>query len=142
MLLNCSSCNTSYLVNSADLQPNGRIVECVNCSNQWFQKANIDNQDNLFLRIKKDENLKNSDNLDKEDYERNLPSKYVEPPKPSFFNSFLIIFFLFLIIFLYFSLKNLEGGIIHLIKYYVEEIKLIIIAIIQNLANFFYNLLN
>ena len=48
MLLNCSSCNTSYLVNSADLQPNGRIVECANCSNQWFQKANIDNQDNVY----------------------------------------------------------------------------------------------
>ena len=142
MLLNCSSCNTSYLVNSADLQPNGRTVECANCSNQWFQKANIENQDSIFLRIKRDENLKNDNNQNKEDYEKNLPSKYVEPPKPSIFNSFLIIFFLFFIIFLYFYLKNLEGGIIHLIKYYMEEIKLLISIIIQNLANFFYDLLN
>ena len=37
MLISCNSCNSKYLVNSAELKPDGRNVQCANCGNQWFQ---------------------------------------------------------------------------------------------------------
>ena len=43
MFIVCSNCEFKYLVNSADLKPNGRMVECVNCNHQWFQE--LDNSD-------------------------------------------------------------------------------------------------
>ena len=42
MLITCSSCNSKYLVNSADLQPAGMTVRCAKCENEWFQNINID----------------------------------------------------------------------------------------------------
>ena len=39
MFIQCSDCDYKYLVNSADLKPNGRMVECANCSHQWFQET-------------------------------------------------------------------------------------------------------
>ena len=41
MLLNCPSCKSQYLVNSADLFSNGREVKCIKCNFQWFQSAQI-----------------------------------------------------------------------------------------------------
>ena len=41
MLLACSSCKSRYLVNSADLKPNGRTVRCASCGNEWFQDPNL-----------------------------------------------------------------------------------------------------
>ena len=38
MFIVCSNCEFKYLVNSADLKPNGRMVECANCNHQWFQE--------------------------------------------------------------------------------------------------------
>ena len=37
MFIVCSKCDFKYLINSADLKPNGRMVECANCHHQWFQ---------------------------------------------------------------------------------------------------------
>ena len=39
MFIVCSNCEFKYLVNSADLKPNGRMVECANCNHQWFQES-------------------------------------------------------------------------------------------------------
>ena len=41
MLLTCPSCNSKYLVNSADLKPNGRTVCCVKCRFDWYQAPDI-----------------------------------------------------------------------------------------------------
>ena len=41
MIISCSSCNAKYLVNSAELKPSGRTVQCAKCSYQWFQSATI-----------------------------------------------------------------------------------------------------
>ena len=38
MFIVCSNCEFKYLVNSADLKPNGRMVECANCNHQCFQE--------------------------------------------------------------------------------------------------------
>ena len=40
MFIVCSNCDFKYLVNSADLKPDGRVVECANCGHQWFQEQN------------------------------------------------------------------------------------------------------
>ena len=136
MLLNCPSCNTSYLVNSADFQPNGRIVKCTYCSNQWFQKASFSDDDQNFLKKEIKQTAK------KDNYEKKLPSRYIETPKTSIRNSFLVIFLLIFLIFSYFSIKNFDGGFLHLIKFYCNEIFLFINLIIENLANNIHNLFN
>ena len=38
MLISCFSCNSKYLLNSADLKPSGRTVKCANCGYQWFEE--------------------------------------------------------------------------------------------------------
>ena len=44
MLISCSACNSKYLVNSADLKPNGRMVECANCGHQWYQEPSTEEE--------------------------------------------------------------------------------------------------
>ena len=64
MLLNCPSCNTQYLLNSADLQPDGKKVLCAHCSFQWFQDSKIiDNEVNEKENIQI--NLNNTKNYQK-----------------------------------------------------------------------------
>ena len=41
MLISCNSCNSKYLVNSAELKPDGRNVQCANCGNQWYQERQV-----------------------------------------------------------------------------------------------------
>ena len=38
MFIQCSVCDYKYIVNSADLKPDGRMVECANCNHRWFQE--------------------------------------------------------------------------------------------------------
>ena len=38
MFIQCSDCSYKYIVNSADLKPDGRMVECANCNHRWFQE--------------------------------------------------------------------------------------------------------
>ena len=62
MLISCSACNSKYLVNSADLKPNGRTVKCAKCANTWFQPSSMNEEDNIiqskqsFQEDKKDQN--------------------------------------------------------------------------------------
>ena len=37
MLISCTSCKSKYLVNSADLKPEGRTVQCAKCGYEWYQ---------------------------------------------------------------------------------------------------------
>ena len=38
MFIQCSVCDYKYIVNSADLKPDGRMVECANCNHRWYQE--------------------------------------------------------------------------------------------------------
>ncbi len=38
MILSCPECNTRYLINSAQLLPNGRSVRCSKCGTSWRQE--------------------------------------------------------------------------------------------------------
>ena len=65
MLLTCSSCNSRYLMNSADLQPNGRTVRCAKCYNEWFQEPNLVKEEVL-----KPSSLNNFNEEEKEQLEK------------------------------------------------------------------------
>ena len=64
MFIVCSNCEFKYLVNSADLKPNGRMVECANCNHQWFQELN---KTEVFSAVpsSKKENTENYERLNK-----------------------------------------------------------------------------
>ena len=47
MLITCSSCNSKYLVNSADLKPGGRNVQCAKCGHNWYQTSISQEDENL-----------------------------------------------------------------------------------------------
>ena len=96
MFIVCSNCEFKYLVNSADLKPNGRMVECANCNHQWFQELDDTDITSSVPSTKKeelDQNLNN--NKQKEKLEkgpvRNLPSTVVRQEKPSVINSTIVI---------------------------------------------------
>ena len=65
MLISCNSCNSKYLVNSAELKPDGRNVQCANCGNQWFQESQVfdDNiKEDLIPEINDEGSLKQEKN--------------------------------------------------------------------------------
>ena len=69
MFIVCSNCEFKYLVNSADLKPNGRMVECANCNHQWFQELHDTEITSSVPSTKKEEldkNLKDTKNILKE----------------------------------------------------------------------------
>ena len=59
MLISCTSCNSKYLVNSADLKPDGRTVECANCGNQWYQESTLSEEEILTLSAHSTTEIKN-----------------------------------------------------------------------------------
>ncbi len=101
MLISCNSCNSKYLVNSAELKPDGRNVQCANCGNQWFQESQVfdDNvKDNLTSEVNDSDSLKQEENKTSIS---NLPSTYVQEPKVSVLNSILLVLFVILLIIFY-----------------------------------------
>ena len=92
MFIQCSSCNSKYLVNSADLKPDGRMVECSNCAHQWYQNTNFE-EDLISLSVpssednqKKEQISNNLDEVKKNDI-KNLRSTFVKEKKVSVLNS-------------------------------------------------------
>ena len=96
MFIVCSNCEFKYLVNSADLKPNGRMVECANCNHQWFQELDNSDLTSSVPSSKKeelDQDIKNNNQQEKLEKGpiRNLPSTVVRQEKPSVFNSTIVI---------------------------------------------------
>ena len=77
MQVSCSSCNSKYLVNSADLKPEGRTVQCAKCGHNWFQIANIEDKEILRTSISSSEKKIEKDN----NLTKNLPTTYVKEEK-------------------------------------------------------------
>ena len=98
MLIRCSACNSKYLVNSADLKPDGRMVECASCGNQWYQEP-ITEEEILFPSApsskndhKQTQDITNTKIEDNQKNEiKNLPSTVVTKHKTSIMNSFLVL---------------------------------------------------
>ena len=141
MLISCSSCNSKFLVNSADLKPNGRTVQCAKCGHNWFQTASIDNDEVLSHSapstndVKKNLNHQNSEVV-------NLPSTYVKEQKVSIVNSILIIVFAVVLLWGIWFLKNNNIDSFALINFYIQEFYFNLKLLINDLAKIVYQILN
>ena len=139
MLVFCSSCNSQYLVNSADLKPEGRTVQCAKCGHNWFQIANTDNDEELnttiLLSEKKNKDYHNN-------LTTNLPSTYVEEKNTSVINSILAVIILFILIIGFWFLKDNGTSFFVLINFYLQEFYFNLIIIINDLTKIIHHLLN
>ncbi len=48
MILVCDNCHARYLVSSAAIGPDGRRVRCKNCSHEWFQEPEAQEEEQLY----------------------------------------------------------------------------------------------
>ena len=142
MLISCNSCNSKYLVNSAELKPDGRNVQCANCGNQWFQESQVfdDNvKDNLTSEVNDDGSLKQEKNKTSIS---NLPSTYVQEPKVSILNSILLVLFVILLIIFYCFFQKSNINSLVLIQFYINEFFFNLNMIINDIAKIIHQLIN
>ena len=151
MFINCSSCNSKYLVNSADLKPDGSMVECANCGHQWYQELNLDEKENLSPLQFSNENMHSKD-YDKElskkssnnniNKVKNLPSTIVKEPKASIINSFLMIILVLSIVISFFLFRSNGTNILVLINFYFYEFLFNLNLIINDISKIIHQLIN
>ena len=142
MLISCNSCNSKYLVNSAELKPDGRNVQCANCGNQWFQESQVfdDNvKDNLTSEVNDDGSLKQEKNKTSIS---NLPSTYVQEPKVSILNSILLVLFVILLIIFYWFFQKSNINSLVLMQFYINEFFFNLNMIINDIAKIIHQLIN
>ena len=140
MLVSCSSCNSKYLVNSADLKPDGRTVQCAKCGHNWFQIANIENEEILSKSVPSSE--KKIENNNNKNLTTNLPSTYVKEKKFSILNSILVLIVLVVIIIGFWFLKNSGLNFFVLINFFLQEFYFNLNMIISDLTKIIHHLLN
>ena len=142
MLISCNSCNSKYLVNSAELKPDGRNVQCANCGNQWLQESQVfdDNvKDNLTSEVNESGSLKQEKNKTSIS---NLPSTYVQEPKVSILNSILLVLFVILLIIFYWFFQKSNINSLVLIQFYINEFFFNLNMVINDIAKIIHQLIN
>ncbi len=142
MLISCNSCNSKYLVNSAELKPDGRNVQCANCGNQWFQESQVfddNSKDNLISEVNDGSSLKQEKNKTSIS---NLPSTYVQEPKVSILNSILLVLFVILLIIFYWFYQKSNINSLVLIQFYINEFFFNLNMIINDIAKIIHQLIN
>jgi|TARA_B100000959_G_scaffold177598_1_gene185797 predicted Zn finger-like uncharacterized protein len=139
MLTSCSSCNSKYLVNSADLKPDGRTVQCAKCGHNWFQTAKIEDEEMLITSTPSSDNTidKNKNNLT-----TNLPSTFVKEKKPSILNSILVVIIAVAIVIGFWFLKNNGFNFLVPINFFLQEFYFNLTMIINDLTKTIHYLLN
>ena len=139
MLVSCSSCNSKYLVNSADLKPDGRTVQCAKCGHNWFQKTIIEEEISSRPAHLSDKKIdKDNNNL-----KSNLPSTYIKKEKEfSILNSILLVIGLVIIISSFWFLKNNEINFFVLINFYLREFYFNLNMIVNDLTKIIQHILN
>ena len=147
MFIVCSNCEFKYLVNSADLKPNGRMVECANCNHQWFQELDDTDITSSVPSTKKeelDQNLKNNNQKEKleKDPVRNLPSTVVRQEKPSVINSTILIALAIVVILAIWIYRSYGVNTFIIIDFYIREFFFNLNLIISDLAKIIHNTLN
>ena len=149
MLIRCSACNSKYLVNSADLKPDGRMVECASCSHQWYQEQSTE-EEILFTSVpssknyqKQTQNITNTKIEDDQKNEiKNLPSTVVTKHKTSVMNSFLVLIVLVSFITTFFLLRSYGVNFIVLINFYIHEFYFNLKLIIADIAKIIHQVIN
>ena len=150
MFIQCSDCDYKYIVNSADLKPDGRMVECANCNHRWYQEP-LKSEEFLSSSVPKlsseeiginELNKKNheTDILTKEI--KNLPSTVVREKKVSLLNTFLVIFMLVFLFFTFWVFRSFGTNIFVLLLFYINEFFFNLRLIIDDLAKIIYQILN
>jgi len=147
MFIVCSNCEFKYLVNSADLKPNGRMVECANCNHQWFQELDDTDITSSVPSTKKeefDQNVKNNNQKEKleKDPVRNLPSTVVRQEKPSVINSTIVIALAIVVILAIWIYRSYGVNTFIIIDFYIREFFFNLNLIISDLAKIIHNTLN
>ena len=147
MFIVCSNCEFKYLVNSADLKPNGRMVECANCNHQWFQElddADITSSVPSTKKEELDQNIKNNNQKEKleKDPVRNLPSTVVRQEKPSVINSTIVIILAIVVILAIWIYRSYGVNTFIIIDFYIREFFFNLNLIISDLAKIIHNTLN
>ena len=147
MFIVCSNCEFKYLVNSADLKPNGRMVECANCNHQWFQELDDTDITSSVPSTKKeelDQNIKNNNQKEKleKDPVRNLPSTVVRQEKPSVINSTIVIALAIVVILAIWIYRSYGVNTFIIIDFYIREFFFNLNLIISDLAKIIHNILN
>ena len=149
MFIQCSDCDYKYLVNSADLKPEGRMVECANCNHRWFQEP-LKEEELLSSSVPKyaqEDYSNNLKNENKNDYLaskeiKNLPSTVVKEKEVSILNSFLVIFLLAFVFFVFWAFRSYGSNIFVLLNFYLNEFFFNLRLIIDDLAKIVYQILN
>ena len=146
MFIECSNCNFKYLVNSADLKPNGRNVECANCSHQWYQEYKetgpfYNEPESKKENIVKNDNYKPEIN-NKQKVVKNLPSTVVKDEKPRILNSIIIVLLMMLLILGIWITRSLDINTLVLVDFYIREFFFNLNLIVSDLAKIIYNILN
>ena len=138
MLVSCSSCNSKYLLNSADLKPDGRTVQCAKCGHNWFQTAKIEDEEILSTSIPSSEKKNDQNN----NQTTNLPSPFVKEKKFSILNSILVVIVLVVIIIGFWFLRNNGINFLVLINFFLQEFYFNLNMIINDLTKTIHHLLN
>ena len=150
MFIQCADCDYKYLVNSADLKPDGRMVQCANCNHRWFQES-LKGEEILASSVPKTsqkEEHDNANNKQSEDEEftpkeiKNLPSTVVKEKKVSLVNTFLVVFLIVFLFFLFWVFKSYGTNIFVLVKFYINEFFFNLRLIIDDLAKIVFQILN
>ena len=138
MLIACTSCNSKYLVNSADLKPEGRTVQCANCGHQWYQVSLV--EESSSIPASSTSNNASENNTKATSF--NLPSTYVKKQQMSIVNSILVVVFLFTIIAGFWFFQKLEINSLVLVKFYLEEFYFNLKLIFADLALIIHKIFN
>ena len=150
MFIQCSDCDYKYIVNSADLKPDGRMVECANCNHRWYQEL-LQAKELLSPSLPSaSAETSDTDKQYKKNGEKkiltkeikNLPSTVVREKKVSFLNTFLVIFLLVLLFFTFWAFRSYGTNIFVLVKFYINEFFFNLRLIIDDLAKIIYQILN
>ncbi len=147
MFIVCSNCEFKYLVNSADLKPNGRIVECANCNHQWFQDLDNTEITSSVPSLKKDnldQDLQNILQQEKpeKDPVKNLPSTVLRHEKPSLINSTIAIALVIIIILAILIYRSYGLNTFVIVDFFIREFLFNLNLIISDLAKIIHNTLN
>ena len=150
MFIQCSDCHYKYILNSADLKPDGRMVECANCNHRWYQEP-LQAEELLSSSVPKvssEESYLNVQNIKNEETDiltkeiKNLPSTVVREKKVSLVNTFLVIFLLIFLFITFWVFRSYGTNIFVLVKFYINEFFFNLRLIIDDLAKIIYQILN
>jgi len=141
MLIACTSCNSKYLVNSADLKPEGRTVQCAKCGYQWYQESLVE-EEILSSSTPSSTTINNAGENSTNVPSPNLPSTYVKEQEKSIVNSILVVVILFAIISGFWFFKKFEINSLVLVKFYADEFYFNLKLIFADLALIIHKILN